>query len=146
MGPSQDKSVPLAVRIAQENAKLRSKAVNATALGYYKGPTGPTTGGRRRKYGRCALNEICFYQDTVNLLIRQLPFSRFIRELLYNEKPQMTNSWHMQAMAIYVLQWATESYLTGLMEDTNLIALHTGHVTILPKDMQLALRIRGEQV
>ena len=56
----------------------------------------------------------------------------------------MTDPWCMQAMAIYVLQWATESYLTGLLEDTNLIALHTGHVTILPKGIQLALQIRGK--
>ena len=139
MGPSQDKSVPVAVRITWENAKLRSKAVNATAQGYYKGPTGPTASRTRGKYGRHALNEICFYQDTVNLLIRQLPFSRFIRELLCDEKLQMTDPWHMQAMAIYILQWAVESYLIGLLEDTNFITLHTGHVTILPKDMQLAL-------
>ena len=80
----------------------------------------------------------------MNLLIRQFLFSRFIREFLYDEKPQMTDPWHMQAMAVYLLQWATESYLVGLLEDTNLITLHTEYVTIMPKDMQLVLRIRGE--
>ena len=57
----------------------------------------------------------------------------------------MTNPWRMQAMAMYVLQWAAEAYLTGLLEDANLIAIHTKHVTLMPKDIQLALRIRGER-
>ena len=144
-GSSQDKSVPVAVRLARENAKLWSKAVNATAQGYYRGPVGPTSSGHRRQYRRRALNEIHFYQENVNLLIWQLPFSQFVWELLYKEKPQMTDSWRMQAMAVYVLQWATEAYLTGLLEDTNLIAIHTKCVTLMPKDIQLVLQIRGER-
>ena len=68
----------------------------------------------------------------------------FVRELLYEEKPQMMDPWWMQAMDIYMLQWAAEAYLVGLLEDTNLIAIHTKHMTIIPKDIQLALRIRGE--
>ena len=63
---------------------------------------------------------------------------------LYKEKPQMTDPWQMQAMAIYVLQWAVEAYLVGLLEDANLIVIHTKCVTIMPKNIQLALRIQGE--
>ena len=55
----------------------------------------------------------------------------------------MTDPWQMQAMAIYMLQWAAEAYLVGLLEDTNLIAIHTKCVTIMPKDIQLVLRIQG---
>jgi lipooligosaccharide transport system permease protein len=40
---------------------------------------------------------------------------------------------------------AAEAYLVGLFEDTNLCALHAKRVTIMPKDMQLARRIRGER-
>ncbi len=50
-----------------------------------------------------------------------------------------------QASALDALQEASESYLTGLFEDTNLCAIHAKRVTILPKDMQLARRIRGER-
>ena len=139
VGSSQDKSAPVAVRLARENARLWSKAVNATAQGYYKGPVGPTSSGHRRCYGRQALNKIWFYQENVNLLIRQLPFSHFVRELLYDKKPQMTDPWWMQAMAMYILQWAAEAYLTGLLKDANLITSHTKHVTLMPKDIQLAL-------
>ena len=49
----------------------------------------------------------------------------------------MMDPWQMQAMDIYMLQWGAEAYLVGLLEDTNLIVIHT----IMPKDIQLALRI-----
>ena len=51
----------------------------------------------------------------------------------------MTDPWRMQVMAVHALQWAAEAYLTGLLEDVNLIAIHTKHVTLMPKDIQLAL-------
>ena len=57
----------------------------------------------------------------------------------------MTDPWRMQVMAVYILQWAAEAYLTGLLKDTNLITIHTKHVTLMPKDIQLALQIRGER-
>ena len=43
------------------------------------------------------------------------------------------------------LQMASETYLVGLFENTNLCAIHTKRVTIMPKDIQLARRIRGER-
>ena len=50
----------------------------------------------------------------------------------------MTKPWRMQVMAVYVLQWAVEVYLTQLLKDANLIAIHTKHVTLMPKDIHLA--------
>eukprot|EP00961_Rhodomonas_salina_P149315 2009641-Rhodomonas_salina.3 len=50
-----------------------------------------------------------------------------------------------QSHAIAALQEACESYLVGIFEDTNLCAIHGKRVTIMPKDMQLARRIRGER-
>jgi histone H3 len=50
----------------------------------------------------------------------------------------------MQASALSALQEASEQYLVGLFEDTNLLAIHAKRVTIMPKDMLLARRIRGE--
>ena len=52
---------------------------------------------------------------------------------------------HFQAQAIGALQEAAEAYLIGLFEDTNLCAIHAKRVTIMPKDIQLARRIRGER-
>ena len=50
-----------------------------------------------------------------------------------------------QSSAIGALQEATEAYLVALFEDTNLCAIHSKRVTIMPKDIQLARRIRGER-
>jgi len=55
------------------------------------------------------------------------------------------NDLRFQGSAILALQEAAESYLVGLFEDTNLCAIHAKRVTIMPKDMQLARRIRGER-
>ena len=50
-----------------------------------------------------------------------------------------------QSAAVLALQEAAEAYLVGLFEDTNLCAIHAKRVTIMPKDIQLARRIRGER-
>jgi histone H3 len=42
------------------------------------------------------------------------------------------------------LQEASEAHLVGLFEDANLCAIHGKRVTIMPKDMHLARRIRGQ--
>uniref|UniRef100_M3YJI6 Core Histone H2A/H2B/H3 domain-containing protein n=1 Tax=Mustela putorius furo TaxID=9669 RepID=M3YJI6_MUSPF len=50
-----------------------------------------------------------------------------------------------ESSAVMALQEACEAYLVGLFEDTNLCAIHAKRVTIMPKDIQLARRIRGER-
>ena len=90
--------------------------------------------------GVMALREIRHYQKSSALLIRKLPFQRLVREIAQDFK---TNP-HFQSVAILCLQEAAEAYLVGLFEDTNLCAIHAKRVTITPKDLQLARRIRGE--
>jgi histone H3 len=51
----------------------------------------------------------------------------------------------MQSTALLALQEAAEAYMVGLFHDTNACAIHAKHVTIMPKDMQLAQHIRGEK-
>ena len=48
-----------------------------------------------------------------------------------------------QSTAILALQEATEAFLVHLFEDANLCAVHAKRVTIMPKDIHLARRIRG---
>ena len=122
---------------------LRKRASNSTPQGYYKLLEGPTLSGQQCHYGKRALNEIHFYKSTSNLLIRALPLSQLICELLNEVRP--VDLFCMQAMAVHVLQQAAEAYLVGLLEDTNLCALHAKCCTILPKDIQLAHRICGER-
>ena len=52
----------------------------------------------------------------------------------------------VQSTALLALQEAAEAYLIGLFEDTNLCAIHAKRVTIMPKDLRLARRIRGERL
>ena len=57
----------------------------------------------------------------------------------------MMTDLRFQSTALLALQEAAESYLIGLFEDTLLCAVHAKHVTIMPKDIQLARRLRGER-
>ena len=84
-----------------------------------------------------ALREIRRYQKSTELLLRK-PFQRLVREIAADIKTDL----RFQSSAIGALQEAAEAYLIGVFEDANLCALHAKRVTILPKDMQLALRIR----
>ena len=91
--------------------------------------------------GTVALREIRRYQKSTELLIRKLPFQRLVREVAQQFKSDL----RFQSSAVLALQEASESYLVGLFEDTNLCAIHAKRVTIMPKDIQLARRIRGEK-
>jgi histone H3 len=95
----------------------------------------------RYRPGTVALREIRRYQKSTDLLIRKLPFQRLVREIAQDFK----NDLRFQGTAISALQEAAESYLVSLFEDTNLCAIHAKRVTIMPKDIQLARRIRGER-
>ena len=104
------------------------------------------TGGVKKKPhrwrpGTVALREIRRYQKSTELLIRKLPFQRLVREIAEGFKPDL----RFQSSAVVALQEASEAYLVGLFEDTNLCAIHAKRVTIMPKDIQLARRIRGER-
>ena len=95
----------------------------------------------RYRPGTVALREIRKFQKSTDLLIRKLPFQRVVREIAGEFKSDL----RFQSQAVLALQEATEAYLVGLFEDTNLCAIHAKRVTIMPKDMQLARRIRGER-
>jgi histone H3 len=96
----------------------------------------------RYRPGTVALREIRKYQRSCDLLIRKLPFQRLVREIAQNFK----NDLRFQSSAILALQEASEAYLVSLFEETNLVAIHAKRVTIMPKDIQLARRIRGEKL
>ena len=95
----------------------------------------------RYRPGTVALREIRKYQKSTELLIRKLPFQRLVREIAQDFKTDL----RFQSSAVLALQEAAEAYLVGLFEDTNLAAIHAKRVTIMPKDIQLARRIRGER-
>ncbi|XP_048345525.1 histone H3-like centromeric protein A [Sphaerodactylus townsendi] len=98
---------------------------------------------RRRRYrpGQRAMLEIRKYQKNTNLLIQKMPFSRVVREICLTFTRGVDLRW--QSMALLALQEAAEAFLVHLMEDAYLCAIHAKRVTLFPKDMQLARRIRG---
>ena len=83
----------------------------------------------RYRPGTVTLREIQCYQKSTKLLIRKMPFIIF-------EVPEWSNPG---------LQEASEAYLVGLFEDSNLCAIHAKRVTIMTKDIELALCIQGER-
>ena len=101
----------------------------------------------RYRPGTLALMEIRRFQKSHELLIRKLPFQRLVREIVLENLPPGWKHGHVrfQSQAIMALQEAAEAYLVGLFEDSNLCAIHAKRVTIMPKDIQLARRIRGER-
>lgn len=95
---------------------------------------------RRFRPGERALREIRHYQKSTELLIRRLPFARLVKEVqTYFSRKE----YRWQAEAMMALQEAAEAHLVGLFEDANLCTIHAKRVTVMPKDIQLARRIRG---
>lgn len=115
--------------------QLRTKAARKTA---------PNAGGVKKPHryrpGTVALREIRKYQKSTELLIRKLPFQRLVREL----SEYFGKDIRFQSPALLALQEATEAYMVGLFEDANLCAIHDHRVTVMPRDIQLARRIRGD--
>ncbi|KFD68660.1 hypothetical protein M514_19103 [Trichuris suis] len=96
---------------------------------------------RRRRPGFLALREIRLYQKGTELLLRRAPFQRVVRDVTRRlGKPDLK----FKRIALEALQTAAEAYLVGLMEDTNLACIHAKRQTIMPRDIQLALRLRAE--
>ena len=97
-----------------------------------------------------ALREIRRYQRSTENLIKRTLFQKLIREISqgYRICPDGPGTpsvqVQFQSTAIVALQEAAENFIVGLFEDVNLLAIHARHVTIMPRDICLALCIRGD--
>jgi histone H3 len=94
----------------------------------------------RFRPGTVALREIRKYQKSTELLIRKGPFQRLVREIAEEASTEK----RFQSQALMALQEASESFMVSMFEDSNLCAIHAKRVTIMPKDMILARRLRGD--
>ncbi len=122
--------------------KLVTKASHKTA---------PATGGCKKPHryrpGTVALREIRKYQKSMDLLLRKLTFQRFARELTQNVRVDL----RFQATALATSQEASKAYLVGLLEDTNLCAIHAERVTSCqkiynsPSKFEGNIRVWGER-
>ncbi len=129
---------------------------------------------RRYRPGTVALREICKYQKSTDLLIRKAPFQRLIREvcqslgldvrfqstamlalqeaseahLIALFEDSKFNKCRPLAFGISMLADSSRSlhaFAFAWIVSANLCAIHAKRITIMPKDMQLARRIRGER-
>jgi len=97
----------------------------------------------RRRPGQVAMREIRHYQKTTEVLLRRLPFQRLVREVqLHIHDDPKFHGFRWKAEALHALQEAAEGFLVNLLEDCNLMALHTRRITIMVRDLQLVRRVR----
>ncbi|CAL4096288.1 unnamed protein product, partial [Meganyctiphanes norvegica] len=99
----------------------------------------PMTRKRRFRPGTLALKEIRHYQRSTENLIPKVSFQRLVREITSSFQTQFK----IQSKALGALQEGAEAFIVGLFEDTNLCCIHANRVTIMPKDLQLAYRLRN---
>ena len=97
-----------------------------------------------------ALREIRRYQKSTECLIKRSPFQKLIREIFQEfrvcpDGPGTPSiQVRFQSTAIAALQEAAENFIVGLFVDVNLLAIHAKRVTVVLRDVRLALRIRGD--
>ena len=79
--------------------------------------------------------------STPALVIPEARFQRLVCEIIQDLHLDLQT----QAKAVILLQEAAESHLVGLFKDTNLCALGSKRVTILPEDMEQALHVQRRE-
>ena len=144
LNPGQ-RSGSIKAHLAGLQKKTAAKAAKKSGM---KAPKGGVKKRYRYWPGTVALKQIRQYQKSTELLIRKLPFQRLVLEIACDTDvipSPLCGKVRFQSAAIMALQEASEAYLVGLFEDSNLCAIHTKRVTIMPKDIQLARRIHGER-
>ena len=78
-------------------------------------------------------------QQTNMFLIRMAPFQRLVREV----SEQFRNDLRFSTDALKLIQSSIEAFLTELADEANLAAIHAERQTVMPRDIQLALRLKG---
>lgn len=139
-GPRSTPAEKQAAKNAMLSSKMEAAKMRARAAAMVRGGKGVGKKPYRYRPGTAALREIRKYQKSTEMLIRKLPFHRLVREIAGN----LNTDIRFQSTALLALQESAEAYLVGLFEDANLCAIHARRVTVMPRDMQLARRIRRE--
>ena len=86
------------------------------------------------------VREVRKLQASTTLAIPRLPFLKTIKHVIH----QQTNGqpYKMAREAMFAVQESAEAFMVQVFEDVNLCAIHANRVTIKPKDLHLALRLR----
>ena len=97
---------------------------------------------RRSKPGTVSLRNIRQQQSKVDLILPNAPFQRLVREVGQDLKQNLRYS----APFFSAIQTMAENYLIKVLEDSNLVAIQSGRLTVMPRDIQLVVRLRLERV
>jgi histone H3 len=92
--------------------------------------------------GTVALREIRRYQKSVDTLIPKANMGRLLKEILQAEKAES----RITVGCAGALHEAGEAHLVGMLEDSNLCAIHGNRKTLMKKDNTLARKIKGDLV
>ena len=129
----------VASRKAHQSGVIASKKVAKTASGGAGGSA--IKKAHRWRPGTVALREIRKFQKSTDLVVQRAPFRRLVRETMQKTKDSM----RISQTALDAIQEATEMHVTSLLTDANLCALHAKRVTVMPRDLVLARRLRGDR-
>ena len=102
----------------------------------------PPQKSKRFRPGAVALRKIREYRKGTGLCLRKLPFQKVVREISQKVRPQ----YRWQSTAVMALQEAAEAWIIGMFEEANFIKQFAKRVTVLPKDLQIAQRVRRDTV
>lgn len=120
-------------KVLKQTARKSTRNKPATKKVEKNESTSPQAAKKTKRRG-VQVEALCRYQKSTELLIRRLPFQRIVRDITM--KIQTDIKW--QTLALAILQEATESYIIGLFEDTNVF--DEQHV-ITPRDILMARRL-----
>ena len=143
-------SKPTSKKVAVKGGKQPRKHLLHKLIRHNKSSTGGIKKPHRYHPGLLALREIQRYQQLTDCLIKRTLFNKLIKEIFqeYRVCPDGPGTpsvqVRFQSTALAALQEAAENFLVGLFEDVNLLAVHTKRVTVMPRDIRLALRIQGD--
>lgn len=118
----------------------------------------PTT-GKTTYFGKCPsekLGKASAFKPSTNAIRRirnqqensdciataHASFDGVLRDIAQSYEPDM----HMEGSFVWMMQFVCETHITNILRDSNLIAIHRGVVTINNKDIDLAMKIRKNNI
>ena len=116
-----------------EKLRSRPKTLNTRHGRDSNASRGGVKKPHRYRPGTVSLREIRKFQKSTDLLIRQRPFQRLVREIAQHIKPDI----RFQSSALAALQEASEDFLVKMFDQVNILAIHAGRVTIKSTDVSV---------
>jgi len=93
----------------------------------------------KKRKALSALQEIRHLQSTYKPVLPLAPFARLVKEVL-----QDFGQYRMTREAFFALRCCTEQYGLDTLQAANLLTMHRDRCTLMPKDIRMARRVRGE--